>query len=135
MGADAGQAAIKAIYEKGCFDIADRKYQFSKMPFKSGKKIFAYLTTIAGELENGQLGFIDSVKFDSEIEPLLIKYILVDGFKLDTIPDHFEDYPSDYIQFVTMAIQGFAAPFLPEAATVSASRQKESQSTTFKKPM
>lgn len=132
---EAGQAAIKEIYKKGFFDIGERRYEFSKMPFKKAKKIFAYLTAIAGELELGQLGFIDSPKFDDEIEPLLMKYMLVDGFKIDTIDDHFDENQSDYIQFVTMSIQGFAAPFLPEASTASASKVKESQTTTFKKPM
>jgi hypothetical protein len=133
--AQEGQEAIKAIRAKGFFDIGGRKYEFTKMPFKKAKKIFAYLTAIAGELEQGQLGFIDSVKFDSEIEPLLMQYMLADGFKLDTIEDHFDENPSDYIGFVTLSIQGFAAPFLPEANTASASKVKESQTTTFKKQM
>tara|TARA_R110000764_G_scaffold60448_4_gene129779 strand:- start:1024 stop:1446 length:423 start_codon:yes stop_codon:yes gene_type:complete len=133
--AQAGYAAIKAIYKKGFFEVGENKYEFSKMPFKKAKKIFAYLTAIAGELEAGQLGFIDSHKFDNDIEPLLFQYMLVNGFKLDTVDDHFDEFPSDYIEFVSTAIQGFAAPFLPEVATASASKAKESQSTTLKKQM
>jgi hypothetical protein len=126
---------IKEIYKKGFFDIGENKYQFSKMPFKKAKKIFAYLTSIASELELGRLGFLDSPKFDDEIEPLLFQYMLFDGFKIDTIDDHFDEYPSDYIEFVTMSIQGFSAPFLPEVRTASASKAKEGQLTTFKKQM
>jgi hypothetical protein len=128
-------ARIKALYKKGFFDIGDNKYQFSKMPFKKSKKIFSYLTSIASELELGRLGFLDSPKFDDEIEPLLFQYMLLDGFKLETIDDHFDEYPSDYIEFVTMSIQGFSAPFLPEVRTASASEVKEDQPTTFKKQM
>lgn len=133
--AQGAQAAIKAIRAKGFFDVNGNKYQFSKMPFKKAKKIFAYLTLIAGELELGQLGFIDTPKFEDEIEPLLMQYMLVDGFKIDTVDEHFDENPSDYIEFVTTAIQGFAAPFLPEVSTASASKAKESQVTTLKKPM
>ena len=61
--------------------------------------------------------------------------MLFDGFKIDTIDDHFDEYPSDYIEFVTMSIQGFSAPFLPEVRTASASKAKEGQLTTFKKQM
>ena len=130
-----GQKAIKAIYEKGYFDVGDRKYELSKMPFKKAKKIFAYLTAIATQIEAGQLGFIDSDKFENDIEPLLFQFMLVDGFKLETIDDHFDDYPGDYIEFVTMSTQGFAAPFIPEVRTASASAAKESQPTTLKKQM
>lgn len=128
-------SAIKEIHKKGGFDIAEREYTFAKMPFKLAKKIFAYMTTVASDLETGNLGFIDSPKFDNEIEPLLMKYVLVDGFKIDTLPEHFDDHPSDYTQFVMLSLQGFAAPFLPEAVTASASKAKESQVTTLKKPM
>jgi len=128
-------SAIKDIYKKGGFDIGDRRYTFAKMPFKKAKKIFAYMTTVAGELESGNLGFIDSDKFDNDIEPLLMQYVLVDGFKLDTTPEHFNEHMSDYTQFVMMSLQGFSAPFLPEANTALASKAEESQATTLKKPM
>jgi hypothetical protein len=128
-------AQIKALYKKGFFQIGENKYEFIKMPFKKAKKIFAYLTAIAGKLDAGNLEFLDSEKFDDEIEPLLFEYMLFDGFKLDTLDEHFDEYPSDYIEFVTMSIQGFAAPFLPEAPTASASKVKENQPTILKKQM
>ena len=132
---EAGQAAIKAIHSKGFFEIGDNKYTFTKMPFKSARKIFAYLTEVASELETGKLGFLDSVKFDGEIEPLLFQYMLVDGCKVSTVENHFDENASDYFQFVATAIQGFAAPFLPEVASASASESKESLPVILKKQM
>jgi len=126
---------LKKLHEAGQFTIGGRVYEMSKMPWKEAKKIFAYLTVVAGELELGQMGFIDTPKFEVEIEPKLLSYMMVDGFKLSTIPDYFDDYPCDYVQFVTMSIQGFAAPFLPETATSSPSQAEEDQIVTLKKPM
>ena len=133
--AAASVAAIKAIHEQGGFNIDGRKYSFIKMPFKKAKKIYAYLTVIAGQLEKGNLAFLDSDKFDNEIEPLLMQFTMVDGFKLNTLENHFDDFTCDYNQFVITAIQGFAAPFLPEAPTASASKSSASQATTLKKQM
>ena len=128
-------AELKALHENGEFKIGDRVYGIGKMPFKLGRKMCAYLTVIAEELERGQLGFIDSAKFESEIEPLLIEYTLVDGMKLSTIPEHFDEYPGDFMQFVTSAIQSYAAPFMCGSGTNSPSQQEEETVTTLRKPM
>lgn len=128
-------AAIKKIYDDGGFDISERKYTFAKMPFKKGRKLYAYLTVIAAEIEKGQMGFLDSDKFELSIEPLLMQYTMCDGFKLDTIEDHFDEFTSDYNQFVMMSIQGHAAPFLPAASTGSTSTAPANRENTLKKQM
>ncbi|QMP81678.1 hypothetical protein [Vibrio phage XM1] len=119
------------------FSVDGREYRFTPMPFKVGRKILAYMTTVGDQIERGELGFIDTPKFENEIEPLLLKYTTVDGFKLDTegMLNHFDEHPSDYFQFVINAIQGYAAPFLPGKSMSSNSTYKEPQTTTLKKPM
>lgn len=124
---------LKAL-QKG-FDIEGRSYELGKMPFKVGRKILAYMTVVAGEIEEGKLGFIDTDKFERDIEPLLIKYTNVDGFKLETLEGHFDEYPSDYFQFVVKSLQGYAAPFLQGTNTSSASTSQKPQTTTLRKPM
>lgn len=123
--AAAQMKAFKDLQDKGGFDIDDRQYRFAKMPFKIGKKIFSYMTAIAGEIENGMYSFIDTSKFEDEIEPLLMQYTLFDGHKLDTLEGHFEEFPHDYVQFVATSIQGFAAPFLSGNGTNSRSTETE----------
>lgn len=119
------------------FTVEGRHYKFNQMPFKIGRKILAYMTTVGDQIERGELGFIDSPKFENEIEPLLLKYTTVDGFKLDTegMTEHFEEHPSDYLQFVVSAIQGYAAPFLPVSNTSSSSGSTKEQTVTLRKPM
>lgn len=124
---------LKAL-KKG-FSVDGRHYKFNPMPFKLGRKILAYMTTVADEIESGKLGFIDTTKFENEIEPLLTKYTMIDGFNLNTLETHFDDYPSDYFQFVVNALQGFAAPFLPGSNISSNSSSKNEQTVTLKKQM
>lgn len=128
-------AQYQILKEKGGFDIDDRQYRFSKMPFKVGKKVYAYMTTVGAQVEAGLLGFIDSEKFDSEIEPLLMQYTLCDGFKLDTLEDHFEEHCGDYTQFVIMSMMGYSAPFFLGSVTSSASTPQKNQTRTLKKQM
>lgn len=129
------QAAFKELLDKNGFDIGSRQYRFAKMPFKMGKKIFAYLTAVASQLDAGNFSFLDTDKFENDIEPILFDYLLVDGFKLSTLENHFDEFPSDYMQAVVAAIQGFSAPFLPESPTGSASTAQKEVTTTYKKQM
>lgn len=126
---------LKALKEG--FSIEGREYKLTPMPFKIGRKILAYMTTVGNQIERGELGFIDTPKFENEIEPLLLKYTMVDGFKLDTegMATHFDNHPSDYFQFVINAIQGYAAPFLPGSNTSSNSTSSEPKTITLRKPM
>lgn len=117
--------AFRDLQEKNGFDIDGREYRFVKMPFKIGKKIFSYMTVISDEIEKGRLGFIDTPKFEQEIEPILMQYVTIDGFKLDTLKEHFDENPSDYTQFVMLSLQGFAAPFLSGNGTNSRSTETE----------
>lgn len=117
------------------FSVDGREYKFTPMPFKVGRKILAYMTTVGNQIDRGELGFIDTPKFENEIEPLLLKYTTVDGFKLNTLENHFDEHPSDYFQFVINAIQGYAAPFLPGSNTSSNSGSKEQKTVTLTKPM
>lgn len=124
---------LKALKEG--FTVDNRVYKFNPMPFKIGKKILAYMTTVANEIDSGQLGFIDTPKFENDIEPLLVKYTTVDGFNLNTLEAHFDEHPSDYFQFVVNSLQGFAAPFLPENNISSSSLPKSDQPVILKKQM
>lgn len=135
MNQDKQLEALLALKEG--FSVDDREYKFTPMPFKVGRKILAYMTTVGDQIERGELGFIDTPKFENEIEPLLLKYTTVDGFKLDTegMLNHFDEHPSDYFQFVIKAIQGYAAPFLPGSNTSSNSGSKEQKTVTLTKPM
>lgn len=126
---------LKKIYANGKFEINGRSYELVKMPYKKARKVFAFMTTVANEIDSGQVGFIDSPKFENEIEPLLMQFMTHDGFKLDTMPEHFEEFTVDYMPFVTMAVQVISCPFLPDQNTASTSTAKEGRVHSLKKPM
>ena len=127
------KAKLNEMLEKNGFDIGENKYRFAKMPFKKGRKIFSYMTIIAPMLDRNNLSFIDSEKFEDEIEPVLFKHLLVNDCLLSTLPDHFEEHTGEYEEAIVAAIQGFSAPFLPETASSSALDSRKEQTTTFKK--
>lgn len=127
--------AIKAIYKKGFFEIGDNKYTFTKMPWKKGKRIHHWLTDNADQLEEGKLGCLDTPYFEDVIEPLLFQYTLVDGCKVSTVENHFDENTGDYNEFILTSTYGHSAPFIREVDTASASESKESLPVILKKQM
>lgn len=128
-------ALLKQLAAEKQFTIEGMVFELSPMPFKTGRKIVAFLSKVEAELSAGSVSFIDSDEFDKKIEPLLMEYTEQDGFKLSTMHDFWDNNQGKYIQFVTMALQGHAAPFFPGLSTNSHSTATGQQTTTLKKPM
>lgn len=125
---------LKGLLDNG-FIVGDRKYTFSGMPFKMGRKINSFYTLIADDIATGSLMFSDTPKFEDEIEPLLMQYTLCDGHKLDTLEGHFDEFQGDWNEFMVNAILGHSAPFLLGNGTSSPSTVAENQTVTLKKQM
>ena len=104
----------KKIYDDGKMDINKRSYPFVKMPFKEGRKVYAYFTSIQTDLMMGNLMFMESQEF-LNIRNTMFDYIDFDGNRLNAINDndaHFEKYPEDYDDLISSAMLVFAYPFL-----------------------
>ncbi len=126
---------IKNQYESGKFEVNGNEYGLIKMPYKKARKIFAYMSLVGGDIESGRMDFLDSAKFENEIEPLLMQYLTNDGCKLSTMDDYFDECMEDSAGVIAMAMQLFSSPFLSVPSTSSNSKAQEGQRHTLKKPM
>ncbi len=104
-------AMIKAVYNDGFAEINGNRYDFAAMTHKKRRKVFAFFTSIAGELTHQSMAFLDTDRFD-EIERLMFDYVLYDGVQLSKQPEHFESFPGDYIMLITTALQVISLPFM-----------------------
>lgn len=125
---------IKAVYDDGVAEINGREYHFTKMRHEKRRRIFAFYTSIANELQSGSFAFLDSKNF-SDIEKLINDSILFDGSLISKMPDHWDEYPEDYITFVSTALGVISYPFLRGNSSGLQSHQEESQSQKSLKPM
>lgn len=108
---------VKAIVEDGEAEINGNVYKFTKFTHKERKKVFAFFTSIAGQLQNGDMSFIDFERFD-KIEEIISKHVTYKGSLLSVIGNsHWEENPGDYIPFVSVALQVISFPFMPANAT------------------
>lgn len=102
---------LKEVYEDGAAEINGRTYEFGKMVHKQRRKIFSFFTFAQHDLERGDFSFLDSERFEA-IEKIISGVVLYDGMQLSKRPDHWEEFPEDYIIFTTTALGVISYPFL-----------------------
>jgi len=123
-------AMIKAVYDDGFAEINGNRYDFAAMTHKKRRKVFAFFTSIAGELTHQSMAFLDTDRFD-EIERLMFDYVLYDGVQLSKQPEHFESFPGDYIMLITTALQVISLPFMGGSNMNSRSEAPDVQKFTL----
>ena len=125
---------IKAVYDDGEAEINGRVYEFTKMRHESRRRVFAFYTSIANELQNGSFMFLDTPAFN-DVEKVINKAVLYDGSALAKLPEHWDEYPEDYITFISTALGVISYPFLRGSNTNSQSQERAKASRKSLKPM
>jgi len=105
------QEQIKAVYDDGIATINGRDYTFCKMTFSERRKVFAYMTSIQKELQEGNFTFVDSKIFKEDIEKTIFRNVTLEGMSL-LKKNPFENYIEDYVPFITTALGVISYPFL-----------------------
>lgn len=123
------QAMIKAVYEDGVATINGRDYQFTTAQHAQRRKVFAYYTKIGRELQNEDFSFLDSPEFEP-VERTINRLVLFEGQALAKLPNHWDEYPEDYLRFIPTAMGVISYPFLKGNVTGSGSTSAGSEPTT-----
>lgn len=105
------KSMIQAVYDDGFAEINGREYTFTKTVHKKRRKVFAFYTSIQSQLQNQDFSFLDLDKW-AEIETLLGDIILFDGVQINKRPNHWEEFPQDFIGYVGTALPVICYPFL-----------------------
>lgn len=109
-------AQIKAVYEDGFAEINGRRYDFGPTNHIKRRTVFAYLTKIQDDLENGNFWFLDSSDFQ-KVEKIIADIVLFDGMQISKIGGHWNEYPQDYVMYVSTALGVVSYPFLAASPT------------------
>lgn len=102
---------VKQAFEDNCITIDGRDYEFAKTNHLQRKQVFAYLSSINGLLEKGNMSFIDTPEF-VKIEKLLGDIITFEGLQLSKAKEHWEKFPQDYLMLIPLAMMVVSYPFL-----------------------
>lgn len=131
---EAGLAQIRAVYEDGEATINGRPYKFHKMQHVERRKVFAFQTSVAGDMQAGNFSFLDSAVY-AQVEKVMWDNISFEGSTISKSRDHWEEFPEDYMMLVSTAMGVMSYPFMRAAGIASASQGEQDQTTTSSKPM
>lgn len=110
------RAMIKAVVDDGEAEINGRTYKFNKMVHKDRRRVFAYYTKIRPQVQRDDLSFMASDEFES-VEAIINRTVSYNNSLLDRIDGHWDNYPEDYITFITTALQVISYPFFAASFT------------------
>lgn len=131
---EAALAQIRGVYEDGEAEVNGRTYKFHKMTHVERRKVFAFQSSVQGQLAAGNFAFLDTPVF-AQVEEVMWKNISFDGSVITKLRDHWEEYPEDYMMLVSTAMGVMSYPFIRAAGIASASQGEKDQKTLSSKPM
>lgn len=109
-------AALKSIFDQGHIEVNGQKYVLTKMTHKQRRKVFAFYSGIGEQLRAKNFGFLDSAAFEP-VESLIESVVLFDDMVLSKLPDHWDNYSSDYLPFIASVFPVICYPFLAGSHT------------------
>src|SRR5690606_13667267 len=106
----------------------------TEMRHKKRVTVFSFYTSIRAQLEVGNMAFLDTPHFN-QVFSVMCDHIMFDDMLLSKLPNHFDDYPGDFILLVQTALGVMSYPFLPASAlsTHSTGTEQKVQKSTSKK--
>lgn len=125
---------VKAVYDDGIAEINGRGYEFTKMRHNKRRSVFAFYSSMAEQLQSGNFAFLDYPAF-TPIEKIINDSVMFDGSLLSKLPEHWDEYPEDYVTFIATALGVISYPFLRGSNTGSQSQAEEVKTQKSKKPM
>jgi len=110
---EAARAEIKAVFDDGFLEINGRSYVFTNATHKKRLKVFAYFTGVAAEIAVQNLSFMGTKEYE-DIALIVSQLVTFEGTLLAKKLNHWNEYPEDYITFMTTALGVISYPFFPE---------------------
>lgn len=111
--ADQARNMAKAVHDDKCATINGRDYTITNINHIKRRKVFAYYSHIQRDIARGDFSFLDTSEWQ-EIERVIQNVVMFDGDLLSKLGTHWEDYPQDYITFVTTMLVALSFPFFPD---------------------
>lgn len=125
---------VKAVYDDGFAEINGREYHFTVMRHQQRRSVFAFFSSVQREISRHDFSFLDDPRF-KVVEKIMENAITFDGSLLSKLPEHWEEYPEDYLTLVSTAMGVISYPFMRGSNTDSPSPAGQLPKSSSKKPM
>lgn len=134
MNAEEAKKQAKAIYDAGQFDVNGRTYELVKMRHQKRLQVFSFYSEFGQQVAQGNFACLVGEQF-KHVQKVMFEAMLFEGNQLTKLPDHWDDYPEDFLQVVGTAMGVMSYPFIRGSDTGSTSHAESQQKTSLKKPI
>jgi hypothetical protein len=111
----------KQIRKDKCMEINGRKYELTSVNIHDATYINGFLGKNKDSLEKegAALGLMnkDLTPDFAQVQKIMERVWLFDGFSIEKLPKHWDEHPEDYYQFYIFGMLAIASPFLGGVAT------------------
>lgn len=104
-------AQMKAVCEDGVATINGRDYKLTAMTHSERVKVFSFYASPSNTAAMNSFEFLDDPKY-KEVEKVMFSRITFEDMQLSKLPNHFEEYPEDYIILISTAMGAMSYPFM-----------------------
>ena len=102
---------LKSVHDDKCAEINGRQYHITKVNHKKRRKVFAFFSKVQNDVKYGNMWFLDSQEW-ADVEKTIENVVTFEGNLLSKLPDHWDNYPEDYLVFVSTMMGALSYPFL-----------------------
>lgn len=102
---------IKGVYDDGEATINGRTYTITKLTHSQRVQVFAFFSSIKDDLQRGDFSFMTTPEF-KKVEKIINQVILFEDSGLDKLNGHWDEYPEDYIMYISTFLSVISYPFL-----------------------
>lgn len=107
---------IKSVYNDKVAEINGREYHITKINHAKRLKVFSYYTSIKDQLLMGNFAFLDTSKW-REVEKVIDDIVLFENSQISKLNKHWEEYPEDYMIYVSTMLNVISYPFFRSSLT------------------
>lgn len=107
-------AMIKAVADDGVATINDRDYEIKKFNHVDRTTVFAFYSRIGNQIKAGDFSFLTDDQF-SKVMKIIEDRVIFDGMQISKMRNHWDEYPEDYLQFVSTMLAVVSYPFMRAA--------------------
>ena len=96
--------------KNSAFEINGREYKISKLSHQFRLEVVAIYSQIEANLTMGNYGFLMNKDF-KELMKKVDSKILFENSQISKLPNHFEEFPEDYLDYVAISLKVISYPF------------------------
>lgn len=104
-------AMMKAVHEDKCAEINGREYHLTGIDHRRRRKVFAFFSHVQNDINQGDFWFLDSDDWQ-EVEKVIENCTMFEGDLISKRKGHWDEYPEDYMLFVSTMLGALSYPFL-----------------------